>query len=185
MQRCRCIRSRPIACFSRGGGSATVFFGRHLKVFFKDYTLRKSNFVINPSHCFACLVGGNLQSIDSTLRLELKELGPWFLRRYFKVSFVEDTLCQSKFGIHPCIDLLALSAANLPAIDTTRRFWISKRSESDHRFFGRFQSFLRGKILCAIQICGPALASTCVLHQQQLAGSKLSADQTSCTLCRI
>jgi hypothetical protein len=98
---------------------------------------------------------------------------------------VDYTLRQSNLVIHPCIDLLALPAATLPAIDTTLRFWISKRS--GHRFLGRSQSILRGKYFVPIKFCdpaGPALSSICVIHQQ-FAGSKLFADRTSCTLCRI
>jgi hypothetical protein len=115
--------------------------------------------------------------------LELNEFGPPFFGRCFTVSFVDYTLCQSNLVIQPCIDLLALPAAILPVIDTTLRFWSSKRS--DHRFFGRFQSILRGKYFAPIQILVPALASICVLHHRQFAGSELSADQTSCMLCRI
>jgi hypothetical protein len=61
--------------------------------------LRKSNFVINhPLHCFACLVDGKLQSIDLTLRLELKEFGPRFFARFFTVSFVDYTCADQILG---------------------------------------------------------------------------------------
>jgi hypothetical protein len=99
-------------------------------------------------HCFACPVGGTLQSIDSTLRFGAYRVRAtvFAVGLCFTVSFVDYTLCQSDLVIQPCIDLLALPAAILPAIDETFRFWSSKRS--DHRFLGRFQSILRANTLC-------------------------------------
>jgi hypothetical protein len=94
----RCIRSRPIACFFTWWRSGHRFSGGISKYSSGTILCANQNFVINPSHCFACLVGVKLQSIDSTLRLELKEFGPRFFGRCFIVSFVDYTLCQSNFG---------------------------------------------------------------------------------------